>query len=191
MWPEEETIVCSTKISPHTEHFLPSVSPGSVQVASISGIVSSVWDAGISFCVTSISPHSEHFLPSVRPDLVQVGSTAGMISSMCVCVFDSVSLSISADESLCSSPFSVLLSLFVSVFISVFVLVPSFASVLVSHAENANTSDKTIAKTQSNDNLIFILSSLAIIAQIKKCRPASRTTPCKKCDFLLCCDTIY
>ena len=41
-WPLAATTVCSTNISLHTEHFLPSDKPSSVQVASLPATTSSV-----------------------------------------------------------------------------------------------------------------------------------------------------
>ena len=68
------------------EHFLPSVSPVAVQVASTAGMISSVCAfLGVSFCATSISPHSEQCLPSVKPVVVQVASTDSSINTVCEC----------------------------------------------------------------------------------------------------------
>lgn len=58
------TVCCATRISPQTEHFLPSVRPSSVQVASLPGMDTSVCTpvAGIVILSTSTSSQAEQYI---------------------------------------------------------------------------------------------------------------------------------
>ena len=78
------TIAFSNSV-PQTEHFLLSLNPVCVQVASYPAVVVGVCSfAGILIWATMISPQDEHFAPSLNPLAVQVGVTA-LSTSVSVC----------------------------------------------------------------------------------------------------------
>ena len=76
--------VCATRTSLQTEQCLPSVLPGSVQVAATAGSTTSVCPfAGISSMPERIASHFEHLVPALCPGLVQVAGCSAISTGVC------------------------------------------------------------------------------------------------------------